>query len=185
MILASQSPRRRELLKLITDDFIAAAPTCGEQFDPQDDPRTVVSLLAQRKARDVAASHKGEVVIGADTVVTFKNHILGKPSSAENAAQMLRELSGESHTVHTGVCVIFEDGREISFVESTRVEFYPLTDEEIADYIATGEPMDKAGAYAIQGRGALFVKELCGDFYNVVGLPIARLNRILKYKENV
>ncbi len=179
MILASKSPRRRELLSVISKDF-KIVPAVGEESIPNGtEPKDVVVMLARQKAEEIAAVHKGEIIVGADTIVVIDNKILGKPRDKVHAAEMLRTLSGRMHTVYTGVCVIFEDGSTESFAECTDVEFYPLSESEISDYIATGEPMDKAGAYGIQEKGALLVKRIVGDFYNVMGLPIARLSRVL------
>ncbi len=180
MILASQSPRRRELLGLISENFRVIPATGAEKIPEGTPPEAAVALLARQKAREVAASHKGEVVIAADTVVAVDGKILGKPRDEAHAAEMLRLLSGRTHIVYTGVCIIHEDGVEKSFTEGTAVEFYPLSEREIADYVATGEPMDKAGAYGIQERGALLVKRIEGDYYNVMGLPIGRLSRELR-----
>ena len=180
MILASQSPRRRELLSLITSDF-QIIPSVGEENIPEGtSPEEAVLLLSRQKAAEIYSEYKNETIIAADTVVTIDGKILGKPQNEQDAAEMLRMLSGRVHSVFTGVCVMFANGRSENFAEQTAVEFYPLSDEEIAAYIATGEPMDKAGAYGIQERGALLVKRIEGDFYNVMGLPIARLSRFLR-----
>ena len=180
MILASASPRRRELLRLITDDF-EVIPAAGEEsISKGTPPRKAVQLLAAQKAEEINALHSGELIIAADTVVAVDGEILGKPRNEEHAAQMLKKLSGKQHSVFTGVCVIFEDGSGDIFTEETTVEFYKLTDREIADYVASGEPMDKAGAYGIQGSGALLVKGIVGDYYNVMGLPVGRLHRVLQ-----
>ena len=180
MILASKSPRRKELLGFITKDF-RIIPAVGEENIPDGTaPCDAVVMLAEQKANEIAAAHTGELIIAADTIVVIDGKILGKPKSEANAAEMLGSLSGRIHTVYTGVCVIFEDGISKSFAEKTDVEFYPLTEREISDYIATGEPMDKAGAYGIQEKGALLVKRIDGDFYNVMGLPVARLARVLR-----
>lgn len=180
MILASQSPRRRELLSLITEDF-TIIPAKGEESIPEGTPaRAAVELLARQKAQEIALTHSGEVIVAADTVVCCDGVIMGKPHSVAHACEMLRSLSGRVHEVYTGVCVMFPDGCRECFSEETLVEFFELTDEEIAAYAATGEPKDKAGAYGIQGRGALLVKGIKGDYYNVMGLPVARLARVLK-----
>lgn len=180
MILASQSPRRRELLKLIADRF-NVIPANGEEYIPAGtSPRDAVVLLSQQKAREIYSLYSGETVIAADTVVAIDGVILGKPHSEKEAADMLRQLSGREHYVYTGVCVIYPNGEISSFAEETRVEFFPLSEQEIADYVATGDPMDKAGAYGIQGRGALLVKGINGDYYNVMGLPVGRLYRELR-----
>lgn len=168
-----------DLLGIICADFDVVSPI-GEEIIPQGTaPRDAVLMLSRQKAEEVRASHNNQLIIAADTVVTIDGEILGKPGNADNAAEMLRKLSGRVHSVFTGVCVIFEDGEIKSFAEETEVEFYPLTDREITRYIDTGEPMDKAGAYGIQDRGALFVKRIVGDYYNVMGLPVARLARVL------
>lgn len=183
MILASQSPRRKELLGFITSDF-AVIPAAGEERIPEGaSPEEAVLALSRQKAEEIFAEHKGETVIGADTVVAIDGEILGKPRDEAHAAEMLRKLSGRVHSVFTGVCVVFADGSEECFAEETRVEFYELSEREIADYIATGDPMDKAGAYGIQEKGAANVKGIVGDFYNVMGLPVGRLARVLRAHE--
>lgn len=180
MILASQSPRRRELLAYIQPDF-RVIPAVGEEHIPDGaTPEQAVLALSRQKAEEIAAQYKDEIIIAADTVVAIDGKILGKPHSEAEAAEMLSTLSGRVHSVFTGVCVIFADGSIENFAEETKVEFYPLTDEEIAAYIATGDPMDKAGAYGIQEKGAANVKGIVGDFYNVMGLPVGRLARILR-----
>ncbi len=180
MILASASPRRRELLGLITEDF-KIIPAKGEENIPAGTaPKDAVKLLAAQKAEEIYSASRGEVIIAADTVVAVGGEILGKPRDEKHAAEMLGTLSGRRHSVFTGVCVIFSDGSREVFAEETAVDFYPLSEREIADYVATGEPMDKAGAYGIQGRGALLVKGIVGDYYNVMGLPVGRLNTVLK-----
>lgn len=179
MILASQSPRRKELLGLITDKFSVIPAKGEENIHDGTSPEDAVKLLSRQKAIEIYTEYKNETIIAADTVVAIDGDILGKPADKTQAEEMLKRLSGREHSVYTGVCVIFPDGRVSCFAEHTRVEFYPLSDEEIADYIATGEPMDKAGAYGIQGKGALLVKGIVGDYYNVMGLPVGRLKRIL------
>lgn len=180
MILASGSPRRKELLGFICSDF-RVIPAVGEEMIPEGaTPGEAVLALSRQKAEEIAAKFPNETVIGADTVVSINGEILGKPKDNQDAARMLSMLSGSVHSVFTGVCVIFPNGRIENFIEETQVEFYPLSEHEIADYIATGDPMDKAGAYGIQERGAKNVKGIVGDFYNVMGLPVSRLYRILK-----
>ncbi len=184
MILASQSPRRRELLALITPDFEVIPAQGEEKLPAKISPDEAVLLLSQQKAAEVSARKfpSGDVtdtIIAADTVVAIDGDILGKPHSRENAVEMLRRLSGRKHSVFTGVTVITPD-RTISFVEETAVEFFPLTESEIEAYVDTGDPMDKAGAYGIQGRGALLVKRIEGDYYNVMGLPVGGLYRRIK-----
>jgi septum formation protein len=170
------------LLAYITEDFkIITAPT-DETVAGGTPPGKMVEELALRKAAAVAETHPEDTVIGADTIVALEQadgwEILGKPTDEANAREMLGKLSGRSHTVFTGVAVI--RGRQrAAFVESAKVRFTPMTDAQIAAYVATGEPMDKAGAYGIQGKGALHVRGIEGDFYAVMGLPVCRLGEIL------
>lgn len=177
MILASQSPRRRELLSLITRDF-RIIPAKGEERLPDNiTPKEAVLLLSRQKAMEIYSEYKSEVIIAADTVVAIDGKILGKPADAEEAAAMLHLLSGRTHSVFTGVCIISADGEQKSFAEETTVEFWQLSEQMIEDYVQSGEPMDKAGAYGIQDAGALLVKRINGDYYNVMGLPVGRLLR--------
>lgn len=179
MILASQSPRRRELLSLITADF-RVIPAKGEEILPEGiSPSEAVVLLSRQKAAEIYKEYKNETIIAADTVVAIDGKILGKPTDEADAAAMLKLLSGRTHSVFTGVCIISPDGSENSFAEETTVEFWELSDKLIADYVSSGEPMDKAGAYGIQDAGALLVKRINGDYYNVMGLPVGRLFREL------
>lgn len=180
LILASQSPRRRQLLGQITEKFIVRPTFCDEALDCAD-PVEHVRLLAVRKAEAAlraAPLSAEDAVIAADTIVFLDGEILEKPRDPQDAARMLRRLSGRTNTVCTGVAVAFR-GELRSFTEQTQVDFYPLTEDEIFAYIASGEPMDKAGAYAIQGKGGLLIRGIRGDYYNVVGLPIAPLRRLL------
>ena len=179
MILASQSPRRRELLSLITEDF-RIIPAKGEEILPDKiSPENAVLTLSEQKADEIFVEHKDELIIAADTIVAIDGKILGKPRDENDAFSMLKTLSGRVHEVFTGVCVVFPNGRKERFFEETKVEFYPLSAEQIEAYIKTGEPMDKAGAYGIQGKGALLVKRIDGDYYNVMGLPVAKLSRVI------
>lgn len=180
LILASASPRRKQLLSLITDNFTVITDETDETLPDCIEPHDAVESLALRKAQAVAFQYPQDVVIGADTVVTLEGDILGKPWDPEDAARMLSRLSGKRHQVYTGVAVLYPGGQEL-FHQITHVDFNRLTQEQIARYVNTGEPMDKAGAYGIQQRGALFVKGIEGDFYNVVGLPVARLSQILDH----
>ena len=180
IILASQSPRRRELLEQIgLTDFIIR-PARGEELPhPELTPAQLVEELSRQKAREVArTAAPGDIVIGADTVVAVGDRVLGKPRSPGQAREMLRALSGTTHTVYTGVTVLRDD-LALTQHEATAVCFRPLTPDEIDAYVATGEPMDKAGAYGIQGLGALLVERLEGDYFNVMGLPLCRLGRML------
>ena len=179
VVLASASPRRRELLHTAGVDFTVCVSDAKEHIPPGAPPHEAVMLLAKQKAQAVAKEHPDDLVIGADTVVVFDGEILGKQTDEADAARTLRMLSGRTHTVYTGVCLA-SSGNTETFFEQTQVTFYPLTDDEIAAYIATGEPMDKAGAYGIQGRGCTLVRGISGDYFNVVGLPVAALCRRLK-----
>lgn len=179
LILASRSPRRKELLALVTDQFIVR-PAEGEEIaDPRLSAARFVTALSEAKAREISANAPSDAVIGADTVVSFGKEILGKPRDTADAIRMLTLLSGKTHSVFTGVTVI-ANGNARSFTEETRVTFFPLTDGEIKRYAESGEPLDKAGAYGIQGAGALLVRGIEGDYYNVMGLPVGRLYRLLK-----
>ncbi len=166
-------------MSLITDNF-RIIPAVGEEVLPEKiSPENAVLTLSEQKADEIYREHRGEVIVAADTIVAIDGKILGKPVDEKDAFAMLKTLSGRVHEVFTGVCVIFANGRKERFFEETKVEFYELSDAEIAAYIKTGEPMDKAGAYGIQGKGALLVKRIDGDYYNVMGLPVARLLRVL------
>ena len=179
LILASKSPRRKELLSIITTDFDIIPAVKEENADPALSPDEFVKALAVSKAEEIAQTHPDACVIGSDTVVAINGEILGKPKDKADAFRMLSLLSDTSHSVFTGVAVI-KDGKIHSFTEETKVKFFPLTEKEINDYIATGEPFDKAGAYGIQNLGALLVEGIDGDYYNVMGLPTGRLYRLLK-----
>ena len=179
IILASRSPRRQELIANIISDFSVVASDAEEVLPEGVAPEDAPAYLAELKAQAVAADYPDDVVIGADTVVILDGEVLGKPRDRDDAVRMLRGLSGKTHTVVTG-CAIVKNGQITSFSDITRVEFYPLDDREIMEYIATGEPFDKAGAYGIQGRGCVLVKRIEGDFFNVMGLPVARLKRELE-----
>ena len=178
LILASQSPRRREILSMLGYDFLCKPVYADETIPADASPETAVQLLARRKAEAVACA-PDDVALGSDTVVALENRILGKPANTEEAAGMLRSLSGKYHTVHTGVCLKSAEKCEV-FAVSTLVEFFPLTDAEIAAYVATGDPMDKAGAYGIQGIGAINIRRIDGDFFTVMGLPAAQTARALR-----
>lgn len=181
IILASASPRRNELLQQIGLDFTIQASTVEEIVDHNLSPTEVAKQLAQLKAEDVATQKPHDTVIGADTIVVSEHQILGKPKSEAEAKAMLTALSGSVHQVITGVAVINRAmNKSHSFSEVTEVAFKNLTEEEIDAYIATGEPMDKAGAYAIQGRAAVFVPQISGCYFNVVGLPLAHLAQVLE-----
>ena len=175
VILASASPRRKELMQLICPSFRVIPADCGEAVPEALSACDVPGFLSFQKCKCIADVYQKAVVIGCDTVVTTADgEILGKPKDKEDAARMLRLLSGRMHTVDTGVSISYK-GHTDTFTETTKVWFKDLTDEEIEDYINTGEPMDKAGAYGIQGEGTLLVDKIEGDFFNVVGLPVSKL----------
>ncbi|GER66189.1 septum formation protein Maf [Weizmannia acidilactici] len=178
LILASGSPRRKELLQKLQIPFIVEKSDEDELIDLTGPPEAIVKELACRKAESVAAHFPEDVVVGADTVVALEDRILGKPGSRDEARRMLHRLSGKTHTVYTGVAVCCKGETEV-FFEKTDVTFWHLSEKEIEQYMDSGEPFDKAGAYGIQGLGALFVKGVSGDYYNVVGLPVSRLYRML------
>ena len=179
IILASASPRRRELLTLAGIEYTVIPSECEEILPDDITPANAVEELARQKAEDVFRIHTDSMIIAADTVVALGNTILGKPKNDDDAFSMLSSLSGKIHTVYTGVCIKTAEKEEI-FSVATDVEFYELTEKEICDYIATKEPCDKAGAYGIQGKGSLLVKGIRGDYFNVVGLPLAETVRRLK-----
>lgn len=180
IILASASPRRRELLAAAGVIFQVRAAD-GEEKITSDKPEEIVRELSEQKATAVALNfdmEEGTVVIGADTIVSYNNEILGKPVDESDAFKTLKMLQGNIHQVYTGVTVLIKKNgkwENISFSESTDVSFYPVSDEEIRTYIASGEPMDKAGSYGIQGGFGIYVKEIRGEYTNVVGLPVGRL----------
>lgn len=178
LLLASSSPRRSALLTMAGYEFTAVPVGVSETYLHGTPPMQIVEQLASRKAQAAAKQHPQDTILAADTVVVFKGRVLGKPKDAETAKAMLKLLSGNVHQVYTGYCVI--SGKKLYCGhEVTSVEFYTLSPAEIDRYVDSGDPLDKAGAYGIQGRGALFVRRINGDFYNVVGLPIAKINRIL------
>ncbi|MBQ6845416.1 MAG: septum formation inhibitor Maf [Agathobacter sp.] len=196
IILASQSPRRKELLEQIGLEF-EICPAKGEEMITKTVPEEVVMELSKQKAEEVAAmvssyneTHKDIttpsdiLVIGADTVVAFNGKILGKPKDEADAKEMLMMLSGNTHSVFTGVTLVLIDksGRvgELVFYEKTNVKMHEMSEAEIDRYIATGEPMDKAGSYGIQGKCAIYIEKIDGDYNNVVGLPITRIYQELK-----
>lgn len=177
VILASGSPRRRELLAFIVPVF-EIVPSSIEEI-ASGSPEQQVETLAADKAADIAEKYSDAVVIGADTLVAVDDLVLGKPRDEAEAAAMLKQLSGRTHTVYTGVAVI-SLGKTHSLVEATQVTFCRMADDEISEYIATGEPMDKAGAYGIQGYGGKYITGIDGCFFNVMGLPLNRLYNMLK-----
>lgn len=175
-LLASQSPRRAELMRYIADEFEILPSDCDETVPDGIEPEEIPELLAARKALSVSRLKKDRLVIGCDTVVIIDGVILGKPHTPDRAISMLKTLSGRTHTVVSGVCICYK-GKTMSFSQKTLVSFYELSEEEIRDYVQSCKPLDKAGAYGIQDKGGLFVREISGDYYNIVGLPVARLKR--------
>ena len=180
LVLASASPRRAELLQAAGIPFDVVPADVDEQQHAGEDAGTYVQRLAAAKAAHVAGTHPGRAVLGADTTVVVDGDVLGKPRDAAEAVAMLKRLSGRSHLVLTGVCLIGADGRTETSIASTTVEFRPVTAAEIERYVASGEPMDKAGAYAIQGGAGGFVTRIEGDYDNVVGLPVALIQAMCR-----
>ena len=183
LILASGSPRRKELLELADISFEIVVSEIEETIGAYSSPADIVMSLALQKASAVVEHHEDSVVLGADTIVTYESRILGKPKDEAEAKEILQLLSGKTHEVYTGVALVSKE-KTITFYERTEVMFWELTEEEIDAYIGTKEPLDKAGSYGIQGKGSIFVQHIQGDYYSVVGLPIARLVRELKQFDN-
>ena len=182
IVLASNSPRRRELLENIGLKFKVIPDNTPEPKDENMQPFELVTFLAKFKGENISKKIDDEaLIISADTVVAINGEILGKPHSKEEAFEMLSKLSGNTHCVYTGVCVLDKStGKSVNFYEKTEVSFKSLDIDEINDYINTEEPMDKAGAYGIQNIGSIFVEGINGDYFNVVGLPVCRLCKVLK-----
>ncbi|MDX6694008.1 MAG: nucleoside triphosphate pyrophosphatase [Blastocatellia bacterium] len=182
LILASASPRRAEILRAVGWPFEVAAVDIDESKRAGESPVAYVERLAREKAGAAARSFPGQLVLGADTIVLIDERVLGKPSDMIDARRMLRELSGKWHEVLTGVALVRGGEREHAVVahESTRVRFNRMSDEEIAWHAANGKPLDKAGAYAVQGHAALFISEIQGDYWNVVGLPVQLVYKLAR-----
>ncbi|MBR4858822.1 MAG: septum formation inhibitor Maf [Clostridia bacterium] len=179
IILASASPRRKELLETAGAEFEIIVADVDETVPEGTKPEDAAVMTAEKKALAVAENYKDSIVIGADTIVVADGRILGKPADKADACRMLSMLSGDEHKVITGVCLACED-KKITFAQVSKVKFYDLTDEEINAYVETGEPMDKAGAYGIQGKGCVLVEKIEGDYFNIVGLPVARVMKELR-----
>ena len=179
LILASQSPRRRELLSMLGLEFQIVTADIDETMDAALSVEAAVAQVCEKKAAAVGQQHPDDLIIAADTVVVLENTVLGKPRTEDEAKAMLRSLSGRPHTVMTAFC-LWQDGKADTHVEKTLVHFRALTDSEIAAYVATGSPMDKAGAYGIQDQASIFVEALEGDYYNVMGLPLCSLAQMLR-----
>ncbi len=185
IILASGSPRRKELMELLGLPFSVRVSDADESTDPELPPYFIVEQLSLLKASAVASEMKAEgtegIVIGSDTVVVFEDAILGKPKDSADAKKMLTALSGNWHSVLTGVTVMnTKNAKSETFYVETKVHFISLSEEQIDAYVSTGEPLDKAGSYGIQGKGGLFVDRIDGDYFNVVGLPMCKLATVLK-----
>lgn len=178
IILASASPRRKELLGKITSNFKIIPSTCDETIPDNIKAIDVAEYLSAQKAKDIFKDNKDDVVIGSDTTIVFNNKVYGKAKDKNDARNMLKEFSGNTHYVVTGVTII-SSKRSISFSSISEVTFFELSDKDIDDYLSIDEYVDKAGAYAIQGKGGLLIKEIKGDYNGIVGLPIARLSRLL------
>lgn len=181
IILASASPRRKEILENVNVKFTVVASDIDEVILENEPPKELVKRLAFEKCMDIARKNKDALVIGADTIVVLNNHILGKPNNEEDAYNMVKLLSGKKHQVITGISLInlSSDKKVIDYVVS-EVTFKDLSEETIRDYINTKESLDKAGAYGIQGYGGLLVENINGDYFNIVGLPISRINDLLR-----
>jgi len=181
-VLASHSPRRKQLLEGIGLKFKVDPATDYEEIHPQNSSaHEIVRINAMGKAESIAQNYNNAMIIGVDTVGAYEDHILEKPKNQKDAVKMLTMIQGTTHEVLSGLCLIdTQSGKKVTAVESTSIEFLPLTQKEIEDYLRKGESMDKAAAYAVQGMASLFVKRLEGDYFNVVGLPMYRLNLMLK-----
>ena len=179
VILASGSPRRKELLEMLGLEFEIHPAKGEEKADAGMSPEKLVCALAGAKAAEVAVEYPDALIIAADTIVWAENEVLGKPKNEADAVRMLKLLSGRSHKVYTGLAVSRGDKTELA-AEETEVIFRVLDEDEINAYVATGEPLDKAGAYGIQGKASVFVEGIKGDYYNVMGLPLCRLGEILR-----
>lgn len=179
LVLASKSPRRSEILKNAGIDFVVRVADADETIPDGTKPEDAVVFLAARKALAVERADD-ETVLGADTIVVLDDKILGKPKDKDDAYNMIKSLSGRVHSVFTGVCAV-GNGVSLTFAEETKVEFYPLSEDEINEYINTDEPYDKAGAYGIQGLASKFIRGIQGDYFNVVGLPVSSVyKKIIK-----
>lgn len=179
IVLASQSPRRKEIMEQVGLSFIVHPSDANEVLDASLPLSKAIEQLALAKAKNVASLYPQDIVIGADTLVCFRQQALGKPKNEADAKNMLKMLSGQTHQVITGVA-IWANGKSECFHSVSDVTFYSLSDDDIDAYIAGKEPFDKAGSYGIQGKGAVFVAKIVGDYYNIVGLPIAELMQRLK-----
>lgn len=179
LLLASSSPRRSEILRIVGWPFETVAVEVDESLRNGEAAEAYVERLALAKAQDAAQRHANRLILAADTTVVIDKQIMGKPADTAEAGQMLRALQGRWHQVLTGVALVSDKGSRVAH-EVTEVRFAPMSEAEVDWYVATGEPMDKAGAYAIQGQGARFIKEIKGDYFNVMGLPVRLLYELVK-----
>lgn len=181
LILASDSPRRCELLARMGIPFVSVSPECDEQPQAGENPEAICQRLAWRKAKQVASCYPGDLVIGADTIVVLGDKVLGKPTDLEDARNMLKALSGHTHIVKTAVALVCHEREHHSdFIETTTVVFHSLDDDDIDRYLNLDPPLDKAGAYGIQDWSGVFVKQINGCYHNVMGFPLARFHQHLK-----
>lgn len=184
IILASGSPRRKELMKHLNLTYQIDIPQSEEVIDNSLPLKKRIEKLAYDKAHEIYLKNKDAIVIGADTVLEFEGDVLGKPHTKENAFKMLKRLQNKTHSVLTSVCIMSKD-KTITFTSTSEVTFHPMSDDEITYYVDTLEPLDKAGAYTIQDKGAIYIKSIKGDFYAVMGLPISKVYQVLKNEFNV
>lgn len=182
MILASGSPRRQELLGMVTKDYTVKVSQVDESAITAPNPAALAQALGRAKCLAVSRENPGELVLGCDTVVEFQGQVFGKPKDREDARRMLTALSGNTHLVHTGVCLA-RDGKVLSRVETSEVDFLPIDREDLEAYLDTPEPYDKAGGYAIQGHAALWCTAIRGTYFNIMGLPVCLVARMLKQFE--
>lgn len=181
LILASNSPRRKEIMEMLPWDFVVEAMETDEKIDENETVEENLKNIAYQKAVGISQKYPEAIIVGGDTVVLAQGEILGKPENEEDAKNMLRSISSHTHHVYTGVCILCKDrGIDIRFIGKTTVYMTPMDESEIEEYVASGEPFGKAGSYAIQGKGGVHVKRIEGDYYNVVGLPLNQLYRELK-----
>ncbi|MCL2539646.1 MAG: Maf family protein [Oscillospiraceae bacterium] len=180
IVLASQSPRRRELFKLISEDFLVVEAMIEESLFSGESAGEQALKLAEMKCLRVCEKYPFDVVIGCDTLVELRGEVFGKPSDEEDAVRMLKALSGNTHSVFTGVCIRFPGEKTVRLCCKTKVSFWEMEEREMREYTASGDPLDKAGAYGIQGMAARYIREICGDYFNVMGLPVSSIYRELR-----
>lgn len=179
MILASASPRRQELLSMVTTDFVVKVSAVDESAITAETPAALAEKLGRAKCLSVAAENPETLVLGCDTVVEFEGQVFGKPKDKDDARRMLQALSGREHMVHTGICVS-KNGKALSRAVTSKVHFLPIAPGDLEAYLDTAEPYDKAGAYAIQGRAALWCDSITGTYYNIMGLPVCQVAQLIE-----